>query len=188
MPRLSNAILDRFARRLTTAGASNKPARKYSRGNSMRRRFAVLTIAAAAVLGLTACAGSPSAETGGTGDGGAAAPASNQSVADACAIVTVKVNEAATAMPSLETAVASDPQVSIDAFTVAVDGIGEAADSVTNAEVKTAATALHADYVSMRDLMTKVLVEQDMSVNEELNTVTTDLTTSAQALATLCAV
>ena len=43
-------------------------------------------------------------------------------------------------------------------------------------------------YVSMRDLMTKVLIDQDMSASEELTTVTTDVTTSAEALTTLCAV
>lgn len=154
----------------------------------MNRRFAVLTIAAAAALGLTACAGSPSAETGGTADPAAAAPVSNQSVADACGIVMTKVQEASTAMSSIDMLSTADPQASIDAFTVTVDSIGEAADSVSNPEVKAATSAVHEDYVSLRDLMSKVLIDQDMTVTEELNTTTTDLTTSAEALTTLCAV
>lgn len=155
----------------------------------MNRRIAVLTIAAAAMLGLSACSGSPSADSGSTADSGSAAeaPASDQSVADACAIVQTKLQEASTALSEIDiTATTSDPQTTIDAFSETVDGIGDAAESVSNEEVKTATTAVHEDFVTVRDLMQKVLIDQDTSVAGELSTATTDMQTSGNELNTLC--
>lgn len=155
----------------------------------MNRRFAVLAIAAAAMLGLSACSGSPSAETGSTADSGTAAeaPTSDQSVADACVIVQTKLQEASTALSEIDiTATTSDPQTTIDAFSETVDGIGDAAESVSNEEVKTATTAVHEDFVTVRDLMQKVLIEQDTSVAGDLGTATADMQTSSNELNTLC--
>ncbi len=55
-----------------------------------------------------------------------------------------------------------------------------------NAEVKTALSAVHEDFVALRDLLSKVLVDQDMSAAADITTAATDVQTSAQELATLC--
>ncbi len=155
----------------------------------MNRRIAVLTIAAAAMLGLSACSGSPASEPGGTADSGTAAEGttSDQSVADACAVVQTKMEAASTALSEIDiTSTTSDPQTTIDAFSETVDGIGDAAESVSNDEVKTATTAVHEDFVTVRDLMQKVLIDQDTSVAGELSTATAEMQTSGNELNTLC--
>ena len=76
----------------------------------MNRKIAAWTIAAVAVLGLTACSGAPSASDEGSDEiTSSEAPAENtaedtgdQSVADACKVATEDIT-AATASPALRT-------------------------------------------------------------------------------------
>jgi uncharacterized protein with HEPN domain len=158
----------------------------------MNRRLAVFAIAAVAALGLTACSGgSASPETEGDGDTTATAPAeqpaADQSVEDACAEVQVKIQDASTAVSEIDVSTAADdPQATVDAFTETVEGVGEAADSVSNEEVKAAVTAVYEDFVALRDGLEQVLVEQNMDAASDLTTVATDVQTSAQELSTLC--
>ncbi|WP_243230689.1 hypothetical protein [Microbacterium sp. CIAB417] len=160
----------------------------------MNRTIAAWTIAVVAVLGLTACSGSPSASEPETDDSSTSeeAPAettTDQSVADACAVVVPALTEASSSMSGLSDmeAAASDPQGTVDAFNETVASIGEAADSVTNAEVKEAATALHEQYTKLGDLLSAVLIDQDASAASDMSTLTTDLMDSATELSTLCA-
>jgi hypothetical protein len=166
----------------------------------MKKTIAVWTIAAAAVLGLGACSSStPSEDTGAGAESSAsaapstsAAPESDtgsgdQTVADACTEVQAKIQEASTAVAGIDmSTAASDPQGTVDAFTETVDGVGAAVESVNNPEVKTALSAVHEDFVALRDLLAKVLIEQDMSAAAGITTAATDVQTSAQELATLC--
>ncbi|MFB7251494.1 hypothetical protein [Microbacterium sp. NPDC056234] len=161
----------------------------------MNRQIAAWTIAAVAVLGLTACSGTPSASEGSQESSSSEAPAENkndntgdQSVADACAAANAQVAEASSTLAGLDIeAATADPQGTVDAFTETVDAIGAAADSVNNAEVKEAVTALYEDFGQMRDVLSAVLIDQDMSVASEMTTITTDITESSTALSTLCA-
>lgn len=160
----------------------------------MNRKIAAWTIAAVAVLGLTACSGTPTASEPKTDDTttSAEAPAENtadQSVADACAVVLPALSEASTSMSGLSDmeAAASDPQGTVDAFKETVATIGAAADSVTNAEVKEAAGAVHEQYTKLSDLLSAVLIDQDASAASEMTTLTTDLTDAATELSTVCA-
>lgn len=160
----------------------------------MNRRIAAWTIAAVAVLGLTACSGSPSTSDGAsdTDDTSSSAPAetnTDQSVADACAIVSAKVTDATASLSGLDmTAAAADPQATVDQFSETVDAIGEAVDSVDNAEVKDATNAIFEDFTAMRDSLSKLLVEQDTST-EAISAATATITAvqeSTTAFTELC--
>lgn len=160
----------------------------------MNRRIAAWTIAAVAVLGLTACSGSPSAsdDSNKTESSAPAEPtqeaSSDQSVADACASATAQIQSATQSLTSLDVSAASaDPQGTVDTFTESVDAIGAAAESVSNPEVKAAVTAVYEDFGAMRDLLSKVLVDGDTSVATEMSTVSADVQESALAVSELCA-
>lgn len=157
----------------------------------MNRRIAAFTIATVAVLGLTACSGGNAAEeptdSNGTEE---SAPAeettTDQSVEEACGIVIPKLQEASSAAGDIDVTGGTDPQTTVDQFNVVVDAFGEAADSVSNTEVKEATSAVHEDFVALGDVLSKVLIDQDMSAAEEIGTITSDVTTSATALQELC--
>lgn len=156
----------------------------------MNRRIAAWTIAAVAVLGLTACSGSPAAEDDTSNEAGDSAPVeetnTDQSVEDACGIVLPKLQEANAAASEIDTTGATDPQTTVDQFNTVVDAFGEAADSVDNAEVKEATSAVHEDFAALGDVLSKVLIDQDLTAAEGMTTITADLTESATALQELC--
>lgn len=156
----------------------------------MNRRIAAWTIAAVAVLGLTACSGSPAAEDNTSNEAGDSAPVeetnTDQSVEDACGIVLPKLQDANAAASEIDTTGATDPQTTVDQFSTVVDAFGEAADSVDNAEVKEATSAVHEDFAALGDVLSKVLIDQDLTAAEGMTTITADLTESATALQELC--
>ncbi|MDQ0644727.1 hypothetical protein [Microbacterium murale] len=156
----------------------------------MNRRIAAWTIAAVAVLGLTACSGAPAAEDDKSTDSGDSAPVeetnTDQSVEEACGIVLPKLQEASSAAGEIDTTGATDPQTTVDQFNTVVDAFGEAADSVSNVEVQEATAAVHEDFVALSDVLSKVLIDQDLSAAENMGTITTDMTESATALQELC--
>lgn len=163
----------------------------------MNRRIAAWTIVAVAALGLTACSGAPTNANDAKPEGSSSAPAeepkqeessSNQSNADACAVAGAKIQEATSAFSGIDMAAAqSDPQGTVDKFSALVDAIGEATDSISNEEVKAAMADFHEDYAALRDVLQKVLVEQDMSAASEMGTLGTDLQESALAFGKVCA-
>lgn len=153
----------------------------------MNRRIAAWTIAAVAVLGLTACSGSPSATDESSTKGENSAPA-DQSVADACTEAGAKVQAASQELSSLDVSdAAADPQGTLDAFSKTVDAIGAAAESVGNPEVKAAVGDVYADFGALRDVLSKVLVDQDTAAASEMTTIMADVQESSTALSTLCA-
>lgn len=157
----------------------------------MNRRIAAWTIATVAVLGLTACAGAPAAEDENADDTSNSAESApeetntDQSVEEACGIVIPELTEASSAMSSIDAA-AADPQATVDEFKTFIGTLGETVDKVSNPEVKEATTAVYDDFVTLGDLLQKVVVDQDVSATEDLSTVTTDMTASATALQELC--
>lgn len=156
----------------------------------MNRRIAAWTIAAVAVLGLTACSGAPAAEEGNSSKektDSAAVEETNtdQSVEDACGIVIPELTEASSAMSDIDAA-AADPQATVDQFNTFVTSLGETVDKVSNPEVKEATTAVYDDFVTLSEMLQKVVVDQDVSAAEDLSTVTSDMTESATALQKLC--
>ena len=158
-------------------------------GNHMNRRIAAWTIATVAVLGLTACSGAPAAEEDTSKDSAESAPTeeanTDQSVEDACGIVIPELTEASNAMGEVDPA-GPDPQVAVDEFNNLIKTLGETVDKVSNPEVKEATTAVYDDFVTLGDILTRVVVDEDLSAAEELGTVTTEMTESATALQELC--
>lgn len=160
----------------------------------MNRRIAAWTIATVAVLGLTACSGAPSTSEDTSGDAAPseeAAPAeettSDQSVADACGIVIPELTEASSALGDIDpTATDVDPQETVDQFNSFVESLGGTIDKVSNTEVKDAATAVYEDFASLGEVMSKVLIDQDLEAASDMSTITTDMTASATALQELC--
>ncbi|WP_160173199.1 hypothetical protein [Microbacterium sp. CH12i] len=57
---------------------------------------------------------------------------------------------------------------------------------MTNPEVKEATTAVYDDFVSLGDLLSKVLLEEDLDAASEMGTITTAVTESGTALQELC--
>ncbi|MFK0401191.1 hypothetical protein ACIQTT_02570 [Microbacterium sp. NPDC090225] len=159
----------------------------------MKRQIAAWTIAVVAVLGIAGCSSTPGADADKdtTSSSESSAPAeqsTDQSVADACASVGTQISGVATELSSLDMSAAmSDPEGTVATFTETVDAIGAAAESVSNQEVKDAVTAVHEDFTSLRDLLKRVLVDQDTSAAAEASTLTTDIQESTQAFSTLCA-
>jgi hypothetical protein len=157
----------------------------------MNRRIAAFAIATVAVLGLTACSGGASEETSNESSGsGESAPAeetnADQSVEDACGIVLPQLQEASTAAGEIDTTGATDPQTTVDQFNQVVDAFGEAADSVSNAEVKDATTAVYDDFVALSDVLSQVLIDQNLDAASDLGSITGDMTESATSLQELC--
>jgi len=157
----------------------------------MNRRIAAFAIATVAVLGLTACSGGASDDTSNeSADSTDSAPAeetnTDQSVEEACGIVIPKLMEANSAATEIDTTGATDPQTTVDQFSAVVETFGDAADSVSNEEVKTATTAVYENFGAFSALLSKVLVDGDTSAASEVGTITSDITESATALQELC--
>lgn len=158
----------------------------------MNRRIAAFAIASVAILGLTACSGGAAEDTANdSADSADSAPAeettTDQSVEEACGIVIPQLTEASSAMSEIDmTAAEVDPQATVDQFNSFVGTLGETVDSVSNAEVKEATAAVYEDFTALGDLLTQVVVEQDMSAAGELSAITGDVTASATALQELC--
>lgn len=156
----------------------------------MNRRIAAFAIATVAVLGLTACSGSPAAEDTSNESTENSAPAeetsTDQSVEEACGIVLPKLQEASSAAGEIDTTGATDPQTTVDQFNTVVDAFGEAADSVSNAEVKEATSAVHENFVALSDVLSQVLIDQNLDAASDMGTITSDMTASATTLQELC--
>ena len=163
----------------------------------MKKTIATWTIATAAMMGLAACSSEPAPESSASAGSSAEstpestpeaeAPASDQSVAEACTVVQTNVQDAGDAVSQLDMSTAtSDPQATIETITAAANSIGAAADSVGNVDVKSSVDAVHDDLVTLGDLLSTVLVDRDLTAVGDLSTAVTDVQTSAQELATLC--
>ncbi|MGO2683208.1 hypothetical protein [Microbacterium sp.] len=156
----------------------------------MNRRIAAFAIASVAVLGLTACAGGaaeePTEDTADSAEAPAEETSTDQSVEEACGIVIPQLTEASSAAGEIDTTGGTDPQTTVDQFNEVVNAFGEAADSVSNTEVKDATTAVYEDFVALGDVLNKVLVEEDLDAASDMTTITGDMTESATALQELC--
>lgn len=156
----------------------------------MKRQIAAWTIAAVAVLGLAACSGTPGTGTSTSTDKSSSsensAP-SAQTVAEACAIVNAQVSASASELSGLDiNAATADPEGTIATLTETADAIGAAADSVTNQDVKDGVTAVYEDFSTLRDLLSRVLIDKDTSAAAEVGTLATDIQESTQAMGALC--
>ena len=173
----------------------------------MRRQIATWTIFALAVFGLTACSGSPSetrsgADTTTSTTTSATAPqttpsaeeatTSAQSLSEACIQPSAQLAKASAQLMEASAAIANagskgNPKATIKAFTAVVDAFGAMAESATHPEVKDSLTRLHESYGELRDLLSKVLIDEDYSAAAEFATVANDVQESLTAFQDLCA-
>lgn len=161
----------------------------------MPRHLAAWTTAVVAVVGLTACSSaasstSPPAVTSPT-TAVATAPTSDegsgQSVAAACASMSGPLADASAAMSKIASAGASSPQTAVDTWTELVKAFDSVANTVSNPEVKKAATAVRKDVTAVRDQMKKLYVDKDTSAMSKYTEASKDMQASYSALLKLCA-
>lgn len=127
------------------------------------RRISATSIAAAAMLGLTAC-----------GSGG-------QSVADACKLVDEQMQEAAAGLQGISP---TDPEVG-DRIGEFSTSLSEAADTVTNEEVKPVIEKISASFGEMSEALATA-TDGDLSKLTELQETANGLQTTLQEYTTLC--
>ena len=94
--------------------------------------------------------------------------------------------EASTAMAKIASVDKADAQSAVKTWTTLVDAFRKVADSVSNQEVKAAATTLHKDLAAVRDALKKIYLDGDMTAMSDLTTASTDMQTSYTALNKLC--
>lgn len=149
------------------------------------------TIGLVAMFGLTACASGQPGTTAPTSPAPAtsapAATETEQTVRAACMELAEPISEANQKLAEIMSLDTSNPQNAVDAWSTLVDAFAEFQDSVSNPEVKAAATAVHADVAAVRDALEKVYIQEDLSAMNEFTQATTNMQTSYTALTTLCA-
>lgn len=153
----------------------------------MNRTITGLALAAVAVLGLTACSAGASDDSGNTDSGTASQAPATQTLGEACADLVGPLGEMGDAMTGVDTtAVMDDPQTAVDAFTDGAEALAAAAGSIGNEEVRAAVDLAHDDLITMRDAMSKVLLDGDLSGANDMATAAGEMQNSMLALAELC--
>jgi len=153
----------------------------------MNRRITALTIAVAALLGLTACTASPgTAPTAGdttevaeetpSGDDG-------QSVAEACALVRGTVEQAA---EDFRSAAQDDPGAVVEAMNSAAAKLTEAAEQITNDDVAALLPGVQEMLTATGEILQDI-VEGDVSKIAELGTLGETFQDTVQEFEDLCA-
>ncbi|SDQ77068.1 hypothetical protein [Microbacterium sp. cf332] len=140
----------------------------------MNRRLTAVTVATVALFALTGC-------TGGNGSDGAS-PASDQSVEDACSQVDDVMTEATQGIQDIDP---SDPAAAASALRTIADGMGEAADSVTNDQVAGILPDLRTAFSSAADSM-EAVAAGDTDRATELTTALGDVQGSIDTYTELC--
>lgn len=152
----------------------------------MSRRVIALTIAAAAVLGLSACTasttdGSPAASQpaggpDGEGDGG-------QSVEDACALVQDTITQAT---DEFEQAASEDPAAVVEAMRAASEKLGAIASEVTNDQVAAVLPSLQEMFTEVSEIM-DAIVGGDVTKLDDLTSIGESFQQTTESFQQLCA-
>lgn len=206
----SGVIRHRVMLRSDPNGGVSPPRRR----KTMNRSLVSPVVAVLAALALAACSGTPADTTDATSSDApttaaapvettvdaapssqpAPAPATSsdaavgaeQSVAQACLSVAGPISEAAEKMSEIASVVTTDPQSAVDTWSALVEAYESVAGTVTNAEVKAAATAVRDDLATLRDAMQKVYVDLDMAAMSEFTDATAEWQASQTELQALC--
>lgn len=180
----------------------------------MNRSLVSPVVAVLAALALAACSGTPADTTDATSSDApttvaapvdttvdaapssqpAPAPATSseaavgaeQSVAQACLSMAGPISEAAEKMSEIASVVTTDPQSAVDTWSALVEAYESVAGTVTNAEVKAAASSVRDDLATLRDAMQKVYVDLDMAAMSEFTDATAEWQASQTELQALC--
>ena len=154
------------------------------------RTIASLTLATVALLGLTACTGSP-AGTGAPADPSASRSTQSsdqpgddgQSTADACALIQESIQEATAEFQSVATA---DPAAVVDAMTSAAERLSDTATQVTNDEVADVVPALQEMFTQAAEVMDAISLG-DVSKVDDLSQIGTKLQETSETFQEICA-
>lgn len=151
----------------------------------MSRRVIALTIAAVALLGLTACTGSPAGTEGGAsqpalgpdgaGDGG-------QSTADACALVQDTITQAT---DEFEQAASSDPAAVVDAMKGAAQKLADVGEQITNDEVAAVLPSLGDMFTQVSEIM-DAIVAGDVTKLDDLSKIGESFQQTTEEFHNLC--
>lgn len=180
----------------------------------MHRRIASLVIAAALVLGLTACSDNPSEPTGASPVtpevvSTETEPTAEASVEDtttastspevtdetqgpdpslqACLDISNRLAIASAEMAEILNAAENhDVQATVDVYTELVDALGEIAETTSLPDLKDAALAAQTDFAAIRDGLKRVYIDDDMSGLSELTEATVSMQTTYTAMLSLC--
>ncbi|WP_374314175.1 hypothetical protein [Microbacterium sp.] len=147
------------------------------RSTTVSRRLAAVTIAAAAVFGLTACTGAGPAASDSTGPS-----AGGQTTEEACRLVSDTITAAT---DEFEQATTEDPAAVADAFHAAAESIADASSQVTNEEVAAVLPSLQQLFGDVADLL-PAIIEGDTSKAAEFEQMGADLQASMQEFDALC--
>jgi len=149
----------------------------------MNHRIAALTIAAAALFGLTACTASPDASptTGSTSDASEASGEA-QSVADACALVQETIEEAS---EDFRNAAQDDPSAVVETMKAAAAELTAAAEQITNEDVAAVLPGVEEMFSTTAEILQDI-VEGDVSKIGELATLGETFQETVQQFEELC--
>jgi hypothetical protein len=157
----------------------------------LSRRLTALTITAIAILGLTACTGSPADDSAASSssapsDAGSDAPSdtegdSGQSVADACTLVQDAITEATAEFDDAE-----DPSAVVSAMTAASEELASIAPDVTNDQVAAIVPALEDLFGQVATVMQSI-VDGDTDKLSDLEALGTEFQQTTAEFQELCA-
>ena len=144
-------------------GVFTKPLHKL---DDVSRKLAAATIAVTALLGLTACTGSPAGPVGSPTSRSSDQPGDDgQSEADACALVAQSIQDATAQFETIATA---DPATVVDAMRSAAAELSDTAAQVTNDEVAALLPAVQDMFSQVAEVMDAV-VQGDVTKVDELS-------------------
>lgn len=137
------------------------------------RRMAALAISAVALLGLTACTGSPTASessdpsssaSAATGTDDASGSDGDQTTAEACQLVQDTITEAT---DKLENVDSEDPEAIVGGMEAAAESLAGLAPQVTNTEVAALLPTLEDMFGQVADMMSAIVSGDAASVDTE---------------------
>lgn len=146
----------------------------------MRRTITALTIAVA-LVGLTACSGSPSATKPSSSDAAAPTVAAGQTAAEACGVLDSTMTEATKGFTDAE----SDPAAAVASLQDAVSALDSLTPKITNAEVAALMPPLKESFSQLTIAM-DALIKGDVSKASELTDLMPEIQDTMEKLQTIC--
>ncbi|MFH8250573.1 hypothetical protein ACH3VR_09445 [Microbacterium sp. B2969] len=148
----------------------------------MNRRIAALTLAAVALLGLTACTATPDSSASSSPTSSDAPGDEGQSVADACSLIQDTITQATREFSDAAT---EDPAAVVAAMRSAADKISAAASQITNDDVAAILPDLQAMFAKTAEVM-QGIVQGDVSKLDELTALGDSFKETSQRFEDLC--
>lgn len=149
----------------------------------MHRSVAAIAIAVTALLGLTACTGSPGAqETAGSSDAGQPPSGDGQSVAQACSLIQETITDATAEFNDAST---DDPAAAVESMKSAAEKLADAAGQITNPDVAAVLPDLQDMFATTADAM-QSLAEGDLTKLDDLAAVGQEFQETSERFQELC--